>query len=143
MKDIITYINEVHGWTLDDEDWQFVNNKSDGKDLYAVKIWWGSGYLMDCYAAYADNHIDAINYTVLYIEQNNPKLLEKPDKLAHKMLKAIEKGDKEADDEFDEMFLMVDALDLGANDYHYIYTENLFVDKFPKNKMPKQHEENN
>ena len=134
MKSIIEYINEVNGWTLEDDDWQFVNNESDGKDLYAVKLWWGSGYLLDCYAAYANDPEDALNYVVAYIEENSPKLLKITDSDASDMLKDIENGDASEDD-FDEIFLYIDSPE--AKTTHYLYTENMFIDKFPKNKMPK------
>lgn len=139
MKSIIDYINEVNGWTLENDDWQFVNNESDGKDLYAVKLWWGSGYLLDCYAAYANDPEDALNYVVAYIEENSPKLLKITDSDASDMLKDIENGDASEDD-FDEIFLYVDSPN--AKRTHYLYSENIFIDKFPKNKMPKNNEKN-
>ena len=76
-------VNEVNGWKLEDEDLTLVNTESDGDKLYIVKLWWGSGYQMDCYNAYAFNEEEALNYVVAYIEKEDPGILEMSDDAAH------------------------------------------------------------
>lgn len=133
------HVNEVSGWKLEDEDLTLVNSESDGDKLYIVKLWWGSGYQLDCYNAYAFNEEEALNYVVAYIEKEDPGILEMSDEAAD-MLRtelADENGlenSLEAEDlpEFQETFMYVDATTEGAFDAHYIYAENLQIAEYPK-----------
>lgn len=128
MKSLTQYINEASGWKLDDEDWTLVNDKEDGRDLYAVRLWWGSGYVLDAYCAYADDEESALEYVVAWLEKNDKETLDAVDKDAEGM----------DDDEKDETFIYVDATMVGAKEPHYVYSENAAIEKFPKNKIPKK-----
>ena len=116
-------VNEVRGWKLEDEDLTLVNSESDGDKLYIVKLWWGSGYMMDCYNAYAFAPDEALNYVVAYIEKNSPETLAAVDE------NAMENQD---DPYFDETYEYVDATMEGASEPHYVYRENLTVAEYPK-----------
>ena len=159
MKGIVEYINEVSGWKLEDSDWTWVNTEEDGKDVYAVRLWTGSGYLLDAYAAYANNEEEALCYTVIWLEENDPKTKCFCDKQAKAALK--EEGidpdespwtamDGVSDEWLDE-YLGVDATEGSemldeyncnlthfAKEPHYVRQENLKVEKFTKNKIPKK-----
>jgi hypothetical protein len=132
-------MNEVSGWKLEDEDLTLVNSESDGDKLYIVKLWWGSGYQMDCYNAYAFNEEEALNYVVAYIEKEDPGILEMSDEAAATLRTELadENGlenSLEAEDlpEFQETFMYVDATMEGASDTHYIWAENLKIAEYPK-----------
>lgn len=138
-------MNEVSGWDLEDEDITLVNSESDGNRLYLVKLWWGSGYQMDCYNAYAFSDEEALNYVVAYIEKNDPEMLEATDECAKNLLNEIEQDHISAtemgydDDfypedtpEFQEAFLWVDATMEGAKKAHYVWAENLQIAEYPK-----------
>ena len=137
--------NEVSGWNLEDEDLTLVNSESDGDKLYIVKLWWGSGYQLDCYNAYAFNEEEALNYVVAYIEKHDPETLEAADECAKNLLNEIEQDHISAtemgydDDfypedtpEFQEAFIWVDATMEGAEQAHYIWAENLQIAEYPK-----------
>ena len=131
--------NEVSGWKLEDEDLTLVNSESDGDKLYIVKLWWGSGYQMDCYNAYAFNEEEALNYVVAYIEKEDPGILEMSDEAAATLRTELadENGlenSLEAEDlpEFQETFMYVDATMEGASDTHYIWADNLQIAEYPK-----------
>lgn len=132
-------VNEVSGWNLEDEDLTLVNSESDGDKLYIVKLWWGSGYVMDCYNAYAFDAEEALNYVVAYIEKNDPKSLETTDEQAYEFLQDLVKdgeaedmGEAEMHPYFQERFQYVDATREGASGAHYVYGENLVVAEYPK-----------
>jgi len=138
-------VNEVNGWDLEDEDLTLVNSESDGDKLYIVKLWWGSGYQLDCYNAYAFNEEEALNYVVAYIEKHDPETLEAADECAKNLLDEIEQDHISAtemgydDDfypedtpEFQEAFIWVDATMEGAEQAHYIWAENLTIAEYPK-----------
>ena len=116
-------VNEVSGWNLEDEDLTLVNSEEDGDRLYIVKMWWGSGYQMDCYNAYAFDEEEALNYVVAYIEKTHPEWLKASDKCAHDMMKEYD----EESPEFQETFMYVDATREGAKKAHYIWAENLGI----------------
>lgn len=116
-------VNEVSGWNLEDEDLTLVNSESDGDKLYIVKLWWGSGYQLDCYNAYAFSAEEALNYVVAYIEKNDPETLAAVDEIAR---------ENEDDEYFDETFMWVDATMEGAEQGHYIWAENLQIAEYPK-----------
>lgn len=130
MKGLVEYINEVSGYAREDDAWTWVNNEDDGRYLYAVKIWWGSGYIMDCYCAYANNEESALEFVVAWLEENNPKSLEAVDKDAESY--------SDDGDTIDDIFIYVDATMEGASEPHYLYSNNLTITKFPKNKIPKR-----
>ena len=137
--------NEVSGWKLEDEDLTLVNSESDGDQLYIVKLWWGSGYMVDCYNAYAFGAEEALNHVVAYIEKTNPQRLEAADETAKNLMHEIEQdhinatGEGYDDDfypedtpEFQEAFVWVDATTEGAKKGHYIWAENLEIAEYPK-----------
>lgn len=132
-------INEVRGWSLEDDDIALVNDSSCGRHLYLVKLWWGSGYQMDCYNAYADYEGEALEYTVAFIEKTNEKLLDKVDEWAENLKQEImdEKGCEEEDveeyPEFYDTFYYVDATIQGASSPHYVFWENLTIAEYPQN----------
>lgn len=130
MKSLVEYITEVSGRILEDDNWTWVNNEDDGKDLYAVKIGWGSGYIMDCYCAYADDEESALEFVVVWLEENDPKSLEAVDNAV--------KSYSDDEDIIDDTFIYVDATMNGASKPHYLYSDNLVIVKFPKNKIPKR-----
>ena len=132
-------INEVNGWKLEDEDLTLVNSESDGDKLYIVKLWWGSGYQLDCYNAYAFSDEEALNYVVAYIEKTDPKSLETIDENANDYLQElVDEGEAASIEEayehpyFQETYLWVDATREGAEQGHYIYNENLQIAEYPE-----------
>jgi hypothetical protein len=132
-------VNEVSGWKLEDEDLTLVNTESDGDKLYIVKLWWGSGYQLDCYNAYAFNDEEALNYVVAYIEKTDPESLETIDENANDYLQElVDEGEAASIEEayehpyFQETYLWVDATREGAEQGHYIYHENLWIDEYPE-----------
>lgn len=128
MKSLIQYITEVSVRALQDDDWTWVNSEEGGRDLYAVRIWWGSGYALDAYCAYADDEETALEYTVAWLEKNEPKLLEKIDNWA----------EEDSEEEREQSYIYIDPTMAGGETPHWILLENLRVEKFPKNKIPKR-----
>ena len=131
-------MNEVSGWDLEDEDLTLVNSESDGDKLYIVKLWWGSGYMLDCYNAWAFSEEEALNYVVAYIEKTDPESLEAIDENANDYLQElVDEGEAASLEEayenpyFQETYLWVDATTEGAEQGHYIYNENLQIAEYP------------
>lgn len=106
-------------------DYQFtlVNDNEAGGKLFEVGLWWGSGYLLDMYKAYAFCEEEALNYVVAYIEKTHPKRLESSDECANDMMKEYD----EESPEFQELFMYVDATAEGADKPHFIWAENLRI----------------
>ena len=104
-------------------DYELVNDEESGSKLYEIGLWWGSGYTLDMYRAYAFSEEEALNYVVAYIEKTHPKWLESSDECAHEMMKEYD----EESPEFQETFMYVDATSEGADEPHYIWSENLRI----------------
>ena len=102
---------------------ELVNDEESGSRLYEIGLWWGSGYVLDMYKAYAFDEEEALNYVVAHIEKTHPKWLEGSDECAHDMMK--EYGEESP--EFQETFMYVDATGEGADKPHYIWAENLRI----------------
>ena len=67
-------------------DYEFVNDEESGSRLYEIGLWWGSGYTLDRYRAYAFSEEEALNYVVAYVEKEYPEALESLDEEACKLL---------------------------------------------------------
>ena len=65
---------------------ELVNDEESGSRLYEISLWWGSGYTLDMYRAYAFSGEEALNYVVAYIEKKYPEVLESLDEDAYKLL---------------------------------------------------------
>lgn len=117
-------LNEVNGYTLDDEDYMCVNPEDSDSynNCYVVKIWSGNGYHLSCYKVYANHEQEALEKCVAWLEDNDPSMLQ--DEIYQQY---IENGDDE--EELDSVFLYVDATTEGALQPHYIYLENLDIYK--------------
>lgn len=131
-------LNEYGGWTQDPMDWPVVNTSDDGNNLYKVGLWWGSGYVLDIYLAWAQGEYDALEKVVAYLSKKYPEALEEVDKYAEETIQDIvnEKGcdryEAEEYPEFYERFEYVDATMDGADAPHYIWNENLTIMQAPK-----------
>ena len=137
IKESRKLANEVSGWDLEDEDIELANSEECGDNLYLVKLWWGSGYMLDCYNAYAFSEEEALDYVVAHIEKTHPEWLESSDECAN----ALKEEYDEDSIEFQETFMYVDATTEGASEPHYIYSENLAIEKYPKShNYPKSKE---
>lgn len=138
-KMVVEAINEINGWKLEEEDITPVNTENDGRFRFLIKLWWGSGYIMDCYSAYAQHEEEALYYVVAWIEQNHPEYLKTVDNNAQEFLQELAQENNledvyEAEElpEFTEEYIYVDATMEGAQQPHYIYSENLQVTKYPQ-----------
>ena len=127
-------VNEVSGYDLED----LANDKSCGDTLYLVKLWWGT-FWIEHYAAYANSAEEALNYVVAYLEKTSPRLLERTDLGAEELIDdLIEDGTAKTRDEayntpeFQESYTYVDATMEGADEPHYVYSENLAVEEYPE-----------
>ena len=140
LSDIVESVLEDYGISIDSEDdeddseddeemfhestnVEFVNDEESGSRLYEIGLWWGSGYTLDMYRAYAFSEEEALNYVVAYIEKTHPKWLESSDECAHEMMKEYD----EESPEFQETFMYVDATSEGADESHFIWAENLRI----------------
>ena len=107
-----------------DENIPVVNTEDYGDKLYLIGLWWGSGYVLNQYKAYAFDTEEALNYVVAYLEQLDPELLERVDNYAESSLMeiAMEEGisEEEAEEtpEFQELYMYVDATMEGAQRTH-------------------------
>lgn len=116
-----------------DENIPVVNTEDYGDKLYLIGLWWGSGYVLNQYKAYAFDTEEALNYVVAYLEQLDPELLERVDNYAESSLMeiAMEEGisEEEAEEtpEFQELYMYVDATTEGAQRTHYIFSQNLKI----------------
>lgn len=100
-----------------------VNDNEAGDKLFEIGLWWGSGYTLDMYKAYAFCELEALYNVVAYIEKTHPKWLESSDECANDMLKEYD----EESPEFQELFMYVDATAEGADKPHFIWSENLRI----------------
>ena len=142
LSDIVASVLEDYGISIDDDEddseddseddeemfhestnVELVNDEESGSRLYEIGLWWGSGYTLDMYRAYAFSGEEALNYVVAYIEKTHPKWLESSDECAHEMMKEYD----EESPEFQETFMYVDATSEGADEPHYIWSENLRI----------------
>ena len=115
-------------------DSELVNDEESGSRLYEISLWWGSGYTLDMYRAYAFSEEEALNYVVAYVEKKYPEVLESLDEDAYKLL--TELADEEglidpmyAEEmpQFSGTFKYVDATMEGASSPHYILYDNLSI----------------
>ena len=119
--------------TESDENIPVINTEDYGDKLYLIGLWWGSGYVLNQYKAYAFDTEEALNYVVAYLEQLDPELLERVDNYAESSLMeiAMEEGisEEEAEEtpEFQELYMYVDATTEGAQRTHYIFSQNLKI----------------
>lgn len=100
-----------------------VNYKSNGRTLYQVGIWGGSGYLLDVFYAYSNNEEEALEYVVAYIEKKRIYRL-----FADDYVETLYRNGED-EDVIDSIALYVDATTVGAKNPHYILTENLQIRK--------------
>lgn len=123
----VSGVGITNGWKLEDDDWKKVNTPSSGSKLYAVRIWSGSGYFLPAYKAWASSEEEALEYTVAWLERNDPGMLQDD------YVESLANSGDYTEDELDGMFLYVDATMIGAERPHYIFIENLRVQEFPAN----------
>ena len=124
------YINEVMGWDLEKDDVAWVNGEDDGTKAYMVRIWPGSGYYLPAFAAYSFNgEGEALEKVVAWLEQNGDDSYFCDEYVAEmkEELEAEGKDEEEIDNEIDYTFTYVDATEFGAEEPHYVFSENLQV----------------
>jgi len=111
------------------------NLSDDNMPLFQVGLWWGSGYILDTYRVYGTSEEDALDNVVAWLDHNNPSLLEHSDFDAETLKQEImqDKGidgyEVEEDPIFAETFIYIDATMSGAKAPHYIYGENLKIQR--------------
>lgn len=76
------------GSEFNPEDWNIVNNSSDGSNHYAVKLWGGAGYMLEPFSVWADNEMEALTLVAEFCEKNMPGLIIR----AEDVFKEIEDG---------------------------------------------------
>lgn len=109
--------------------------KSEGYPLYCVGLWWGSGYYLDRYCAYANCEEAALGLVVAYIEKTEPETLKASDACAEDYLSELEeeqgcsREEAEKLPEFYETFFYWDATMEGANKPHYLWHENFRIER--------------
>ena len=101
LSDIVASVLEDYGISIDDDEddseddeemlhestnVELVNDEESGSRLYEIGLWWGSGYTLDMYRAYAFSEEEALNYVVAYVEKKYPEVLESLDEDAYKLL---------------------------------------------------------
>lgn len=134
-ESVYRILNEVEGWELEPNDIQLVNSEDDGSHLFHIRLWWGSGYQTDNYQAYGFSEENALCNVIVWIEHNCPQLLEHSDSDAEAFKqelmqdKGIDEYEVDGDPEFGETFMYMDATMEGANQPHYIYSQNLGIQK--------------
>lgn len=115
-------------WHCDMHDWPLVNTNEDNfyDTLWKVCIWSGSGYVLSVFRAWGRSEEDAIEEVVAWLEDNEPSLLQ--DDAVNRIREELAAEGKDEDEiwnEIDQRYLYVDP-------GHYIYLENLRIEKFPK-----------
>ena len=107
-------------------DWgayaEYVNKPKDGRRPYVVKLWSGSGYLLDLFVAYADDDEQALERVVAYLEKTKQT--------------RFFIDDATEEDEDMGIALYIDATMEGAKRPHYIYLENLAILPVPEDRLP-------
>lgn len=122
-------LNEVQGWTLEKDDVTWVNDEESGDKPYMVRIWPGSGYYLPAFGAYAFNEEHALECVVAYLEKTGNDDFFVDDYIEELRKEMTEEGydEEEIDTEIDSNYLYVDATMEGANEPHYIFSDNLAV----------------
>lgn len=108
----------------------------DGK-LMQVSIWLGGGgYCYKTYQVYETDEEGALDKVIAYLEKRQPDELEVTDKHAMELRKELAKEHNLEDEweaeelpEFYENYMYVDATMEGANEPHYISSENLCIER--------------
>lgn len=128
-------LNEVSGWTLEEDDIEWVNDKGDDyysdDDAWIVRLWPGSGYYLPSFGVYANHEQEALEIVVAYLEKTGNDDFFVDDYVDSIYDQMEEDG---ADEETiwdiidnDESIMYVDATMEGASKPHYIYAENLAI----------------
>ena len=61
-------------WIADPEDWEIVNTaKNGGSTHYGVKLWCGSGYVLDLFSVWADDEDDALCTVAEWCAKHQPR----------------------------------------------------------------------
>lgn len=125
---------EVNNVNEDEDGNPIVNSEEDGRFKFKVCMWPGRGYTLDCFIVYADHLETAIEYVVAWIDSSEEG--RKYDYLfcddtAERVIEELDaEGIDYYDDEsFADTYCYVDATIEGARSPHYIYWENLKIER--------------
>lgn len=103
-----------------------VNSEEDGRFKFKVCMWSGRGYGLDCFIVYADNAHDAIEGVVAWIDSSE-------DGRKYDYLFCDDEAERDVDElddaDFSETYCYVDATMGGASSPHYIFWENLKIER--------------
>lgn len=127
------------GYFSDIEDWPMVNDENDGTDLYKVSIWSGVGYGLDCFRVWSDSDdfMEILEKVVAYLDREGDKSLFIDDDVDKEIEKLESEGysEDEIQDKIEDWACYVDATEYGASEPHFVFWENLGVEKFPNEYM--------
>ena len=111
------------------KDWgayaEYVNKPRDGRYSYVVKLWCGSGYMLDLFVVYADDEEEALERLVAYLEKTKQDCFFVDDW-----------ADELSEEEMDYEGLYIDATMEGARQPHYLRAENLAMKAIAKEDLP-------
>lgn len=155
-ESVEAYLMEVQGWTLQKGDITWVNSV-DAEDEqeyyqryagngdsyagikpYLVGLWQGSGYLLMHYGAWAHSAEEALEEVVAYLDKEGETFLFCDEEVEQEMEELRQQGmdDEEIYNQIDTWAYHVDASMQGANENHWIYTDNLKIKLYnPENVM--------
>ena len=111
-----------------------VNSEEDGRFKFKVCMWSGRGYGLDCFIVYADHLETAIEYIVAWIDSSDEGQKYQYlfcDDAAERVAQELDAEGVDPDDDagFSETYYYVDATKEGASSPHYIFWENLKIER--------------
>ena len=131
-------LSEVRGWELEKDDVTWVNGEESGGKPWMVRIWPGAGYYLPAWGAYAHDEEEALCYVVAYMEKEFGGGKYFVDDEVEMERYEMERGGMDPEDidmKIDEWALYVDATMEGAEEPHYIFSENLSVYPYDEKKF--------
>ena len=129
------YDNAESNDANEDEDGNpIVNSEEDGRFKFKVCMWPGRGYALDCFIVNADHLETAIEYVVAWIDSSEEGKKYQYlfcDEYAEREAQELDADgiDPDDDESFSETYYYVDATMEGARSAHYIYWDNLKIER--------------
>lgn len=132
-KAVRTALNEVRGWSLEEDDVTWVNDGDEGDKAWMVRLWPGAGYYLPAFAAYAGDEESALCYVVAWLEKECGGGKFFVDDAVEREREEMEQqgmSEDEIDASIEDWAFYVDATIEGASEPHYVYLENLSIYPF-------------
>jgi len=126
-------------------DCPLINTKAEARANakgYIVKLWCGSGYLVDGYLVWANSEHEALYFVVKWLKTNYPNTALLATQEVKKYYQELTQDDAITDEEaqflITQSYLKIDedfCYDFDCDIHEYVRNENLMVIQVPEDKL--------